>query len=388
MNTAQQLHEAGQSIWYDNIQRGLLDNGELAGMIERGEIRGVTSNPTIFMNAITKSQDYDAGLVPLAKAGKSAEDIFWELAIEDIQRAADLFRPMYEESAGGDGYVSLEVSPFLAQDADGTLAAAKLIWQRVNRPNLMVKIPATKAGLPAVTAAIAAGINVNVTLIFSGERYAAVMEAYLRGLEQRAAAGLPISSVASVASFFVSRVDTKIDGHLNGMIDRGRTRADKAAELLGKAAIANVRLAYADFKEAFGSERFQALKAKGARLQRPLWASTGTKNPKYRDVVYVEELVGPDTVNTVPPATLEAFLDHGVVRPGSLEENVAEAEQALAALESLEISMNAVTGELEQEGVKSFADAFTALLSAVEARRTAVILATAQTAKLPGEYVE
>ena len=296
---------------------------------------------------------------------------------------------MYEQSNGGDGYVSLEVSPYLAHDTDGTLAEAKRLWQRVNRPNLMVKIPATKAGLPAITAAIAAGINVNVTLIFSRERYAEVMEAYLQGPgTARRGQGCRWTRIASVASFFVSRVDTKVDGHLAGMIDRGGTRADKAAELLGKAAIANARLAYADFKSVFGSERFQALKAKGARVQRPLWASTGTKNPKYRDVMYVEELVGPDTVNTVPPATLEAFLDHGVVRPGSLEENLAEAEQALAALEALGISMDAVTGELEEEGVKSFADAFTALLSAVEARRTAVILATAQTAKLPGEYVE
>jgi transaldolase len=371
VNTTQELHAVGQSIWYDNIQRGLLDNGALAGMIARGEIRGVTSNPTIFMNAITKSQDYDAGLVPLAQAGRSAEDIFWQLAIEDIQRAADLFRPMYEES--GDGYVSLEVNPYLAQDAEGTLAAAKWIWQRVDRPNLMVKIPATKAGLPAITAAIVAGVNVNVTLIFSNERYAAVMEAYLKGLEKRAAEGLPLDSVASVASFFVSRVDTKVDGHLMGMIDRGGTRAEKATRLLGKAAIANARLAYADFKEVFAASRFQVLKAKGACVQRPLWASTGTKNPAYRDVVYVEELIGPDTVNTVPPQTLAAFLDHGRVRPGRLEENVAEAGQVLADLETLGISMNAVTGELEQEGVKSFADAFAALLTAVETRRKAVV---------------
>jgi len=369
VNTTQQLHAAGQSIWYDNIQRGLLSNGALAGMIARGEVRGVTSNPTIFMNAITKSQDYDAGLAPLARAGWSAEDIFWQLAIEDIQRAADLFRPMYEESGGGDGYVSLEVSPYLAEDVEGTLAAAKRLWQRVDRPNLMIKIPATKAGLPAIAAAIAAGINVNVTLIFSNERYAAVMEAYLKGLEERAAQGLPLDSVASVASFFVSRVDTKVDGHLMEMIARGMTGAGEATRLLGRAAIANARLAYADFKELFSAGRFQALQARGARVQRPLWASTGTKNPAYRDVVYVEELIGPNTVNTVPPQTLAAFLDHGDVRPGSLEENLAEAAQVLIALEALRISMSTVTLELEQEGVKSFADAFTALLDGVEVSR-------------------
>jgi transaldolase len=402
MNTAQQLHEAGQSIWYDNIQRGLLENGELAGMIERGEIRGVTSNPTIFMNAITKSSDYDAGLVPLALAGRGAEEIFWELAIEDIQAAADLFRPLYDASNAGDGYVSLEVSPFLADDAERTLAAAKWIWKRVGRPNLMVKIPATKAGLPAITGAIAAGINVNVTLIFSNKRYAEVMDAYLKGLEEREAAGLPVDRVASVASFFVSRVDTKVDARLQAMMGEARARMQKAQELAGKAtlanpaqahdaynqavggdravlqkaetlggkaAIANARLAYAAFKEVFGSDRFQALKAQGARVQRPLWASTGTKNPAYRDVVYVEELVGPNTVNTVPPATLAAFLEHGVVRAGSLEENLGEANRVLEDLEALGISMAAITDELEEEGVKAFADAFTELLAAVEVRR-------------------
>ncbi len=413
MNTAQQLHEAGQSIWYDNIQRGLLENGGLKGMIDRGEIRGVTSNPTIFMNAITKSHDYDAGLVPLALLGKGAEEIFWELAIEDIQAAADLFRPLYDETHAGDGarpldgMVSLEVSPFLAHDAERTLAAAKWIWKRVGRPNLMVKIPATVEGLPAIAGAIAAGINVNVTLIFSNARYAAVMDAYLKGLEERAAAGLPVDHVASVASFFVSRVDTKIDARLQAVMGEANARIQKAQELVGKAslanpalahdaynqavltdrtlvqkaetlggkaAIANARLAYAAYKEVFEGERFRALEALGARVQRPLWASTGTKNPAYRDVVYVEELVGPDTVNTVPPATLAAFLDHGVVRPGSLEECLEDAAAALAGLESVGISLAQVTDELEREGLKSFADAFTELLAAVEARRQGVNL--------------
>jgi len=371
MHTIQQLYEAGQSVWYDNIQRGLLINGELAGMIERGEVRGVTSNPTIFMKAITQSRDYDAGLVPLAKAGWSAKEIFWQLAVEDIQAAADLFRPLYEETNGGDGYVSLEVDPYLANDTVGTLAEAKQLWQRVDRPNLLIKIPATVAGLPAITGAIAEGINVNVTLIFALDRYLAVMDAYLTGLEQRVAAGLPVDRIASVASFFVSRVDTKVDGRLSEIIDRGDAHAEKAQSLLGKAAIANARLAYAKYQEVFGSLRFQALKAQGARIQRPLWASTSTKNPAYRDVLYVEELVGPDTVNTMPPHTVMAFLDHGQVRPGSLMENVAEAEQALASLVVLGISMKTVTGELELEGVKSFADAYTALLDAVEVSRKA-----------------
>ncbi|MDD3826015.1 MAG: transaldolase [Anaerolineae bacterium] len=363
MNTTQRLFAAGQSIWYDNIERRLLHNGEMAGMIARGEVRGVTSNPTIFQKAIVESQDYDARLEALARAGWDAERIFWQLAVEDIQAAADLFRPLYEESGGGDGYVSLEVNPYLAHDAEGTLAEAKQLWQRVDRPNLMVKIPATEAGLPAVTAAIAAGVNVNVTLIFARERYMRVMDAYLCGLEERLARGLPLEGVASVASFFVSRVDTKVDARLLSLDGQGDA-------LLGKAAIANARLAYADFKEVVASERFQALEARGARVQRPLWASTGTKNKKYSDVLYVEELIGPHTVNTVPPHTLEAFLQHGRVR-NSLEEDLAGAHQALAALEELGIAMDEVTDELEREGVKAFADAFAGLLAAVDERRKA-----------------
>jgi transaldolase len=373
MHTVQKLHAAGQSVWYDNIERGLLVNGELAGMIERGEIRGVTSNPTIFMKAITSSNDYDAGLVPLAKAGRSAEEIFWQLAVEDIQAAADLFRPLYEESDAGDGYVSLEVDPTLAYDCESTIAEAKQLWDRVNRPNLMIKIPATVAALPAITASIAEGINVNVTLIFALDRYRAVMDAYLCGLEQRVAAGLPINRIASVASFFVSRVDSKVDGRLGEMVDRGGAHAAAAEGLLGKAAIANARMAYADYKRVFISSRFDGLKAHGARVQRPLWASTSTKNPKYRDVVYVEELIGADTVNTMPPNTLAAFLDHGEVRPRSLEDDLAGAEKALLALQGLGISMCNSTCELEEEGVRSFADAYTALLAAVDARRRAAL---------------
>lgn len=368
MNTTLQLWEQGQSVWYDNIQRSLLENGEMAGMIERGEIRGVTSNPTIFMNAITKSKDYDDSLIPLIDAGLTDEQIFFNLAIEDIRAAADLFAPLYRQSNGGDGYVSLEVNPLLANDTAATLAQAKELWQRVDRPNLMVKIPATLAGLPAITEAIAAGVNVNVTLIFSLERYRAVMDAYLTGLEKRLEAGQPIDRIASVASFFVSRVDSNIDPRLQRIVDGGGADARKAEELLGKAAIANAKLAYEAYKQVFTSERFRKLKAHGARVQRPLWASTSTKNPAYRDVMYVEELVGPDTVNTMPPQTVVAFLDHGQVRP-SLEEDLEGARSALAGLESLGISMDEVTATLEQEGVQSFADAFGTLLQAIASRR-------------------
>ena len=368
MNATLKLHAAGQSIWYDNIQRKLLVNGEMARMINAGEIRGVTSNPTIFMNAIAKSQDYDDDLLPLARVGQSAEQIFYQLAIEDIQATADLFRQLYDETSGGDGYVSLEVSPHKAHDTDGTFKEAKSLWERVNRPNLMVKIPATKAGLPAITSAIAAGLNINVTLIFSLERYAEVLSAYMSGLEQRFVNGLSIDKIASVASFFVSRVDTNIDPRLQAIIDKEDSRGDIAAGLLGKAAIANACLAYAYFKETISSDRWQALAAHGARPQRPLWASTGTKNPKYSDVLYVEELVGENTVNTVPPQTLEAILDHAVIRPGTLEENYYTAGDCLANLEKLGISMLQVTQQLEDEGVKSFADAFTALLKVIDER--------------------
>jgi transaldolase len=370
MNATLKLLEAGQSVWYDNIQRSLLKNGDLAGMIQRSEIRGVTSNPTIFMNAITKSQDYDDSLLPLLSSGKSAEDIFFHLAIEDIQMGADLFLPLYQQTGGGDGYVSLEVSPYLANDTTGTLAEVKRLWQRVDRPNLMIKIPATREGIPAIADAIAAGINVNVTLIFSRQRYAEVMEAYLLGLERRADAGLPLGSIASVASFFVSRVDTNVDQRLQKVISLGGSQAGKATALLGKAAIANARLAYAEFNQVFSTIRYQALKARDAFIQRPLWASTSTKNPAYRDVMYVEELIGPHTVNTVPPHTLAAFLDHGQVRL-SLEEDLEEARQVMADLEMLGISMQEVTAELEDEGVGSFSDSFTVLLKAIEQRRQA-----------------
>src|SRR3990172_5499785 len=282
MNPIQKLTSLGQSLWLDNIQRKIIVNGELKAMIERGDIRGVTSNPTIFQNAIAKTTDYDSALIPLAWSGWDAEKIFWKLAIEDIQNGCDLFRSLYDETKGGDGYVSLEVNPYLANDTEGTIKQAKELWERVNRPNLMVKIQATKEGIPAIRRSIAAGININVTLIFSLDRYAEVMDAYLAGLEDRSAANEPIDMIASVASFFVSRVDTKID-----------PRLPDASPLRGKAAISNAKMAYAAFESIFSLPRFAALKARfGARVQRPLWASTGTKNPASSDTVYVDKLIG------------------------------------------------------------------------------------------------
>ena len=325
MNSIEKLHSLGQSIWYDNIERQLLIGGEMAAMIDRGEIRGVTSNPSIFNNAIAKSNDYDDALEPLAKEGASKDKIYEALAVKDICDACDLFRPLYDESEGGDGFVSLEVSPYLAHDTQATVKDAARLWKLVDRPNLMIKIPGTREGLPAITQSIAAGINVNVTLIFSVERYEKVMEAYLYGLDQRLDAGQPINHVASVASFFISRIDSNIDSRLESL------GGHRAKELQGKIAVANAKLAYARHKEIFAGERWNQLQSAGGNIQRALWASTSTKNPSYPDTKYVDELIGPNTVNTVPPKTLIAFQDHGTAEL-TLE---ADLEAAQAAMDEL-----------------------------------------------------
>jgi transaldolase/glucose-6-phosphate isomerase len=363
----QKLNELGQSLWYDNIQRRLLvkaEDGtisEMAAMIERGDIRGVTSNPTIFNNAISKTNDYDPVILPLAWSGWNAEDIFWQLAIEDIQDTCDLFSALYQASEGADGYVSLEVNPTLAHNTGGTLALARQLWERVSRPNLMIKIPATQEGLPAIQDAIAAGININITLIFSIDRYRSVTDAYLSGLEARLAAGLPVNQIASVASFFVSRMDTKVDPLLP--ID---------SPLRSKTAIAYTKLAYEEFRKVFGGERFARLRTSGCHLQRPLWASTSTKNPAYPDTLYVNSLIGPDTVDTVPPQTLEAFRDHGKAEP-TLTLHLDEARKVIKDVESLGISMEKVTAELEDEGVTTFSDSFVAMLKTIEDRRSTAV---------------
>src|SRR6266542_3424224 len=299
------LAKEGQSVWYDQMERKLLTTGRLKQMIDEDDLRGLTSNPTIFEKAIAGSDDYDQQLRQLAAADKNAVEIFDELALDDIGNAADVFRPVYDRCGGNDGFVSIEVSPLLARDTAGTIAEAKRLFGRLGRPNVMVKIPATSEGLPAIEESIANGININITLIFSNDVYAQVMEAYVRGLERRAAAGQPIDRIRSVASFFVSRIDTKADKQME---ERGET------ELLGRIAIANAKMDYQLFKKTFAGDRFARLREKGAAVQRPLWASTGTKNKKYSDVLYIESLIAPQTVNTVPPATYEAFKDHGHVR--------------------------------------------------------------------------
>lgn len=367
MNSIGVLHELGQSLWYDNIERRLLLNGELQEMILAGEIRGLTSNPTIFQNAIARSSDYDADIEPLARQGLSASQIFEHLAISDIRSVADLLSPCYLQTHGCDGYVSLEVNPELAYNTDETVLEAKRLWDWVARPNLMIKIPATLEGLPAIRKAIALGCNVNITLIFSLERYRQVMDAYLSGLEDRIQAGLSIQGVSSVASFFVSRMDTKVDKHLSALVGAERITAELSENLLGKAAIANARLAYQEFRRVFEGARFLKLKAHGAKLQRPLWASTSTKNPRYPDTMYVDSLIGSHTVNTVPPVTLIAFKDHGKARI-SIEDDLDKAKSTFDRLENIGIRMDQVTYELEQEGVKAFADSFVSLLQTVHNR--------------------
>jgi len=367
-NPLAQLSKAGQSVWYDQMERKLITTGALRTMIDEDDLRGMTSNPTIFEKAIGGSEDYDAQLRTLASQGKSRDDIYDELVIEDIGNAADIFLPVHERTNGEDGFVSLEVSPLLATKTSETVAEAKRLFARLGRPNVMIKIPATPEGIPAIEQAIAAGININVTLIFSNDVYAQVIEAYLRGLEKRAAAGQPIGSIASVASFFVSRIDSAADKQLEAKL-----KDDPSLEpLLGKIAIANAKMAYQLFKTAFTSERFLELRDKGARVQRPLWASTGTKNPKYSDVLYIESLIGPDTVNTVPPATYLAFKDHGRVEP-TLEQGVDEAKRVLDTFEAKGFSLKAITDKLTADGVKSFNESFGELAQTIEARRDAVI---------------
>jgi transaldolase len=360
------LHEQGQSVWLDYIRRGIIKNGELAEMIERFDLRGVTSNPSIFEQAIGASDDYDDALEQLAGNGASANQVYEQFALEDIRATADLFRPVFDRAEKHDGFVSLEVSPELADDTNATLEEARRLWKALDRPNAMIKVPGNDAGVPAIEQLISEGINVNITLLFSRQAYERVMEAYLRGLERRVEAGGAVESVASVASFFVSRVDTLVDAKLEAILksDADEATKAKARSLLGKAAIANARLAYERFQQVFSGERWQKLVAKGARVQRPLWASTSTKNPDYRDVVYVEELIGPHTVNTVPLATLEAFADHGVVRR-TVDQGYDEARAQLAALAELGIDMDAVTDELIAEGVDKFAKSFRQMMTAV-----------------------
>ena len=369
INPNVELQKLGQSLWYDNIDRGLIESGELRRMIEEDGVVGLTSNPTIFDKAISSGASYDAALSQLVRAGKSPVDIYEALAIEDIRSAADLLRPVYERTGGLDGLVSFEVSPHLAYDTQGTLSEVRRLWADVDRPNLMVKVPATQQGIPAVEQLVGEGININITLIFSLGAYGQVAEAYLAGLEKRVDSNLPIDHVSSVASFFVSRVDTKVDGQLAAVLDRsdGQGPSRGLESLLGKAAIANCKLAYEIFQRTFGDGRFHKLAESGARVQRLLWGSTSTKNPDYPDTYYVDALIGPDTVNTVPTETLHAFKDHGTVAR-TLDVGVFDARHAAEELARIGIDMDDVTAQLLEEGVDQFAQSFDKLIDGIEAR--------------------
>ena len=371
-NPVQLLHDHGQSVWLDDISRQLLDSGKLRSLVESQEVCGLTSNPTIFDKAIGGSGDYDASLHALVQQGKPPSELYEALVVRDIQDAADVLRPAYDRTEGVDGRVSLEVSPTLAYDTAGTIAEARRLHGEVGRPNLFIKVPATREGLPAISTLIGEGISVNVTLIFGLRRYGEVMDAYLSGLETLARAGRPLAPVASVASFFVSRVDTLVDKRLEERI-AASDPAEQAVlrELLGKAAVANARLAYHQFQETVGGARFGALRAKGAHVQRPLWASTSTNNPAYRDVLYVEDLIGPDTVNTMPLPTLDAFRDHGRVGD-TLTEDLDGQRAVFARLAALGIDMEQVAQPLEDEGVKSFAASFEQLAETIEERTAAI----------------
>lgn len=377
------LHQ-GQSIWMDTISRGMLTSGELRRLAWNERVAGVTSNPTIFEKAMGHEPEYEAPARALAEQGKSAEEIYWALAVQDIQGACDILGSVYALTDGCDGFVSLECAPAVANDTQATIAQTAELFRKVNRPNVMIKIPATPAGVPAIEESIAHGINVNVTLMFSVELYEQVARAYIKGLERffsgRESLNLRHAdsrqpAPLSVASFFVSRVDTLVDKLLGDKI-AANGKDDRYESLLGTAAIANARLAYARFKEIFAGSAWDALAAKGGRVQRPLWASTSTKNPRYRDVRYVEELVGPDTVNTMPPATLDAIKDHGrISRTVDTPEALDSARATMRALAEAGIDMDAVTLQLQHEGVKSFAESFDQLIKTLESRRQALTTA-------------
>jgi transaldolase / glucose-6-phosphate isomerase len=375
MNPVKALENHGQAVWLDFLARGFVAKGDLKRLIDTDGVKGVTSNPSIFEKAIGSSDEYDGPIgVVLKKGDRPVAELFEHLAVEDIQHAADVLRPVYDHLKGNDGFVSLEVSPYLAMDTKATIAEAERLWKDVRRKNLMVKVPATPEGLPAIQHLIGEGISINITLLFSQKVYVQVAEAYLAGLEKYVAGGGDPSHVASVASFFVSRIDSAVDKQLDEKIAKANdpTEKERLRALKGKVAIANAKLAYQEYKRLFSGARWDKLAARGARPQRLLWASTGTKNKDYSDVLYVEELIGPNTVNTVPPATLDAFRDHGKPRD-SLEENVEDAKHVLAELEKSGISLDAITAELVKDGVKLFADAADKLYGAVAHKRAAVL---------------
>lgn len=370
-NPLHELEKLGVSVWLDYLSRDIINSGKLKGLVAEDGLSGVTSNPTIFMKAITGSTEYDSPLKEMIEKGeRDPKELFLGLALRDIADAADILRPVYMKDRGSNGFISIEVSPDLAYDTGATIKEARRLFSAIGKKNILIKVPATREGLPAIEELISEGVNVNVTLLFSIKRYEEVMEAYIRGLERRLEAGLPVGEVFSVASFFVSRVDTLVDKLLEKKLSG--PEKDRAEGLMGKAAVASAKLAYRKYREVFSGKRFSALKENGARIQRLLWGSTGTKNPAYSDIKYVEEIVGRDMINTMPETTMEAFKDHGNAR-ATIEEGLEEAEAAFRGLEALGIDMDKVTQELEDEGVKLFSDSFFSLLKEIAAKRDALI---------------
>jgi len=364
------INELGQSIWYDNLSRDLLSSGGIEKLIDAG-VSGLTSNPTIFKKAIADTSFYDSEIEKLAEQKLSHEEICEELFIHDVGAVADLLRPVYEKTQGKDGFASIEVSPLIAASTSETIDVAKRIWSSLSKPNIMVKVPATREGIPAIKSLLEAGINVNITLIFSVDVYEEVMEAYLSGLEARLSAGKEISHVSSVASFFVSRVDAICEKAFNKLLSKGKVKDSDRKSILGKVGIANSKLAYQKYLEIFGSERFLKLKSKGARVQRPLWASTGTKNPEFSPLLYVEQLIGQDTVNTLPPDTLDALLK-GTDVADRLTQDVASALKVFADLSELGITLPDLLFELQVDGVKSFADSYRDLLKSIDSKLASI----------------
>jgi transaldolase len=364
-NPLKTLESFGQSIWTDFISRGLIESGELLRLIQNDGVGGVTSNPSIFEKAIAESHDYDVAIRDLAKQGKTTEEIYRILTVEDIQHTADILRPTYDRLKGADGYVSLEVSPKLANNTNETIEEARTLWKAVHRPNVMIKVPGTEAGVPAIRQLISEGININITLLFGLPRYRQVIEAYLTGQELRMKRKEQLKNTASVASFFLSRIDVLIDPVLEKKVLTSTTDATIAKTLIGTAAIASAKIAYSIYQEQFTNKRFQSLAGVGAKIQRLLWASTSTKNPKYSDVKYVEPLIGADTINTVPLETLNAYRDHGNPMR-TLAENVSDARSTLDALKNVGIDLDAVTLQLEKEGVEKFVKAYDLLMNAIK----------------------
>ena len=369
-----ELTKLGQSVWNDNIERKLITSGELKRLIDEDGLSGVTSNPAIFEKAIAGSELYTDQLRDTAEKGKSAQEIYEALAIQDIQMAADVLASVYERTGGTDGFVSLECSPLLANDTQGTIEETRRLWRLVDRKNVMIKIPGTPEGIPAIEQAIYEGININITLLFSLHAYDQTMEAYIRGLERRAVENNPIDNISSVASFFVSRIDSAVDKELERRIGQATDEQEKARlqSLLGRIAIANAKIAYQRYKKVFHGERFALLKQKGAQVQRPLWASTSTKNPVYPDVYYVEALIGPETVDTLPPATIVAFRDHGRARV-TIEDNLNEERALLARLEEVGISLDQVTSHVLADAVRLFVEPFEKLLKTIESRAAEIV---------------